>query len=166
MYPTLFLLALSPIHGALTQAPVWENEYRRAYQLSREQQKPLAVFVANGASGWDALTPEGRLSDDVRSVLKQNYVCYYVDAQHPEGRKVADQFKVEQVPSLILSDRTGVYIALRQKGALDNERLAQVLRSNTTVVVPPVQAPPVSSRPVPYQIIGGSSSYADPYCRT
>lgn len=130
MHTSVLLLALA---GSVAPAadvapsPSWMRDYRTAVEKAQEEQKPLAVFIGNGAEGWQQLSTDGRLGREARQVLASRYVPFYLDTSTKAGRKLADAFAVKDGPALVISDRGGENMALRYSGQLQPTDLHRAL---------------------------------------
>ena len=49
----------------------------------------MAIFIANGAAGWDSIVKDG-IDGTTKRVLADKFVCLFVDASTAQGRGVAD----------------------------------------------------------------------------
>ncbi len=112
---------------AATDGPAWHEEYRQARQAGQKEAKPLAVFIGSGKAGWDQVSREGGLAPDVKDVLRQKYVCLYVDTDREAGKKLAAAFEMESGPGIVISARDGELQAFRHEGDLRNRDLAEYL---------------------------------------
>lgn len=130
MYTSVVLLALT---GGVSPAdrvtaPDWNRDYGQAWKLGQSEKKPLAVFVGNGPGGWDNVSKEGKLGGEVNLLLKSYYVCVYVDASDPAGRRLSASFEMADRTGLVLSDGKGDRQAFRHVGDLANRDLEHYLR--------------------------------------
>jgi hypothetical protein len=140
MHTSLLMLALAGPAAApapvLLGGPNWQESYRTAREVGREQGKPLAVFIASGPGGWEKLTDDGKPTRRARQLLAEGFVCLYVDRTTPEGRRLADAFEVPSGNSLVLSTRDGEGQAFAYRGTMSRAELEETLRkySNGKVV--------------------------------
>jgi thioredoxin-related protein len=166
---SLLLLALSPTLGALAPAPEWSSDYRAALLKAEKAQKPLAVVIASGPQGWQAVSKDRSLPPQVRKLLSEKYVCVYVDTSEPAGRKLATAFEVKSLPTLVISDKTGEYQAHRSSGTLDGDQLTHLLTKYVAYEVPQPVAPPVQPAgyypPPAYGGFGSFGSFGGRACR-
>jgi len=177
MYTSIVLIALagSAAPSALTaKAVAWESDYEAAHRQGSRDRKPLAVVFGSGPSGWESLSKEGRLSNEVHDLLLAHYVPVYIDTDKSEGRRLAGSFEMGQTTGLVISDHTGEYQAFRQEGELNNEDLERQLRrysnpdrvvrrTETTVKIetryypsPQTYTPPATFTPAPMNFGGFS----------
>jgi hypothetical protein len=153
--------------GSLAKEPAWQSDYRKALAQAAQQHKPVAVFIARGTSGVNQLVTEGGLGSDTTRVLRDNYVCLYVDTGTVRGQALSEAFQIGQ--GLIISDKTGGVQALRHQGTVSQTDLRNYLnryvtasqvtqtefqgvqpaaQTVTQTVVQPAQPAPVSYQPV------------------
>src|SRR5262249_12311601 len=126
MYTSVVLFALSGFlaSSANAEEPGWLQEYGEARQTGRQQEKPLAVFIGSGETGWEQVSREGKLAKDVKQLLAANYVCLYVNTDDKNGKRLASAFEFGEGPGIVISNRTGRVQAFRHQGDLDNQTLA------------------------------------------
>jgi hypothetical protein len=163
----LVLLALTQAGVTFIPSLVWDRDYRTALQKAEATKRPLAVFIASGKAGWQTVSRERELSAEVQQLLMRNYVCLYIDTDEPAGKELAASFEVTRGPALVLSDQTRSYQAYRQVGAMETNRLAQVLQQYQAYQVPEparIEVRPSYYQPV-YQPVTMSRSAVVP-CRT
>src|SRR5690242_1336824 len=91
--------------GVPAGSPAWQPDYRTALAQSAEQRKPVAVFIARGTDGFAQLTTDGGLGADAARVLRQSYVCLYVDTATDSGKELSKAFGLTK--GLVISDKTG-----------------------------------------------------------
>ncbi len=131
MYTSIVLIALTGSVGSAAypaKAVAWQSDYESAYRQGSRDRKPLAVVFGSGPSGWESLSKEGRLSNEIHDLLETHYVCVYIDTDKSEGRRLASTFEMEGTPGLVLSDHSGAYQAFRHEGHLSNDDLERQLR--------------------------------------
>jgi hypothetical protein len=131
MYTSIVLAALLGPGAGATQAepaqtPTWQKDYVAARKMGREENKPLAVFVGSGAEGWAKVSQDGKLTANVQKLLADSYVCVYLDASTPAGKRLADQFSLSQ--GLVVSSRDGQDQAFRHSGRMSGQDLDAALR--------------------------------------
>src|SRR5262249_1186115 len=130
MYTSVMLVTLTSllVHGELVpERPAWLNDYSLAAQRALAHQKPLAVFIGSGQSGWDDLSKERALGKQVKEILSREYVCVYLDTTRDEARSLAKAFAITSGAGLILSDRSGKVQAFRHEGDLESTELPNYL---------------------------------------
>ncbi len=106
---------------------MWMKDYATALKCSREQHKPLAIFVGCGEDGWRKVVRGGKVGKDTEHMLSKEFVCLYVDAETPAGKKMATALKVSDDMGLVLGDRNGEYIEHRHVGSMSNDDLSNCL---------------------------------------
>jgi hypothetical protein len=127
MFTSTLVIALAGyLASASLESPSWHADYGLAQQMGRGQ-KPLAVFIGSGKAGWNQLSREGQLANDVKHLLAKKYICVYIDADREAGKQLASEFRVPKGPGLIISDATGNYQAFFHRGDLPNEHLSRYL---------------------------------------
>jgi hypothetical protein len=147
MYVCALLLALH-LPGENVLAPAWYHDYGRAQLDAAPAGKPMAVFIGSQGQGPGSLSADGKLSQEVRRLLQEFYVCVYIDVGHAEHGKLVAEFETGDMPLLVLSDVSGAYQSFRHAGKLDNTQLARVLQNCGE----PEGTPPTAPAP--------------PYCRS
>ena len=153
--------------GSLAKEPTWQSDYRKALAQATQQQKPVAVFIARGDAGHARLINEGGIGSDATRVLRNSYVCLYVNTETDRGQALAGAFQIRE--GLIISDKTGGVQALRHEGTVSRTDLTNYLtryvnagqvaqtefhsgvqpvaQTVTQPVVQPVQAAPLAVQP-------------------
>ncbi len=124
MYTSLMVVAL--VGSADVKALTWQTDYSAAQKRALEQKKPLAVVIGRGASGWEAVSRDGKIDAATAEALQTHYVCVYIDATTERGEKLADAFEMKS--GLVLSDRSGDKQAFRHTGTLSNGDLESVVK--------------------------------------
>jgi hypothetical protein len=112
--------------GAEKQAmkgPMWMKDYATALKCSRQEHKPLAIFVGCGKDGWKNVV-RGKLGTNAERMLGKEFVCVYVDAETLAGKQLASTLKVSDGMGLVLGDRSGEYIDHRHSGAMSENELS------------------------------------------
>src|SRR5439155_4325568 len=129
-YTSVMLVALtgSAVASYATQDLAWQTDYVQARKMGETQRKPLAVFIGSGATGYDKVCRDGKLSAEVQKLLADNYICVYVDASTPAGEKLVKELAMTQPMGLVISDRTGQLQAFYHQGDLPETAMTQWLR--------------------------------------
>ncbi len=109
------------------KGPMWMKDYATALKCSREEHKPLAIFVGCGADGWRKVVRGGKPGAEVERMLSKEFVCLYLDSETPAGKRQAAALKVSDDMGLVLGDRTGQYIDHRHVGAMTEDDLSSCL---------------------------------------
>jgi hypothetical protein len=104
------------------------KDYRSALHRTKAEQKPLAVVVGKGATGWHQLSRSGLLPQESARLLAEKYVCLYVDASQADGRKLANSLAITNGHGLVISDATGNTMAFHHDGDLSRPDLTNYLR--------------------------------------
>jgi hypothetical protein len=130
MYTSIVLAALMGPGAApflqASEGPSWQKNYSAACKLGRQQNKPLAIFVASGPAGWDKVSQESTLTPAVRKLLADSFVCVYLDAGETHGKRLAEAFELTH--GLVVSTRDGESQAFRHSGRISSKDLASTLR--------------------------------------
>jgi hypothetical protein len=131
MYTSVVLVALAGSLASNYFVPsrtLWQNDYARAQILGSKERRPLAVFIGQGPAGWQGVSKEGKLPQEVMDLLAAHYVCVYVDTSKEEGRRLARSFEMPGGTGLVLSDHGGESQAFRHECELSNRDLERNLR--------------------------------------
>jgi hypothetical protein len=130
MFTSVVLVALASFvaHEEMTVRPTWLKDYSLASERGLALQKPLAVFIGTGETGWDDVSKDGNLGRAANELLAANYVCIYLDTNKEEGRHLAKAFAITDGVGMVLSDRKGKLQAFHQEGEIDAKDLEKSLR--------------------------------------
>lgn len=120
------IIAVIALTGSVASANIpettqWKPSYRDAYIAATESNRPLAVFIGSGAGVW-----ENGFDTKVHQLLKQKYVCVYIDASTEAGQALAKTFAVNG-KGLVISDKAGTSQAFHHSGELSKELLVKAL---------------------------------------
>lgn len=122
MHTSLFVLALMVPSAAPTEdatpALKWQDSYRTAQKVGREQDKPLAVFIGSGPMAAKNFVDEGSLSETSRKALADGYVCVYIDRDQAAGQRLAEQFDTPTGSAVVFSTRDGMGQAFYHAGKM------------------------------------------------
>ena len=132
MYTSMMLVALMGPGAAQVKTPEplsWQENYTAARKMGQEQNKPLAVVVGSGAKGWEKLSKD-KLTPKVQKLFSQGYVCVYIDADTPKGKRLAKAFSLSQ--GLVISTRDGEDQAFRHSGQIGRSDLETSLKRYST----------------------------------
>lgn len=163
MLSTSLAVALT---GALAVAtpsqPNWQLNYSTAIAHAAEYHKPLAVFIAHGEGGFARVVADGTLPTDAVKLLKQGFVCVYVNTDTEGGKKLAGSFAMAE--GLVISDRTGEKQALRHPGAVPPADLTRYLEKfgDPNRVVTTTEVQNVVTTPVAPAAVAAPAFYANP----
>ncbi|MGE3808201.1 MAG: hypothetical protein AB7K24_26360 [Gemmataceae bacterium] len=118
MYTTMLLLIfarLTTLPGAATDEPAWAEDYACAYEECYAEHKPMVAFIG---------TSEGRgnlpLSSRAKKMLKEHFVCVYIDAKG-EDNKLARVLNIAE--GVVISTEGGRQVAFRHDGQLSKKEL-------------------------------------------
>jgi hypothetical protein len=129
MFTTTLAVALAGFVASTTVgSPRWHDDYSSAKQLGKEGAKPLAVFIGSGKSGWNRVSQEGELGQEVKQLLAKDYICVYIDTNLQAGKELAAEFAIPKGNGLVVSDHTGKYQAFYHQGDLPNDQLLHYIR--------------------------------------
>lgn len=131
MHTSLVLFALSGVFAptaALDRGPKWLDDYSLARTQCVSENKPLAVFIGSGKSGWNNVSKEGELDQDVRKLLAEQYICVYIDRTDTDGWRLAHAFEMTHGAGLIISSRKAQTQAFRHEGDLEAGDLGRFLK--------------------------------------
>jgi hypothetical protein len=128
MYTSIVLVALagSSLSAADLESVQFKTDYVAARKMGKGDRKPLAVFIGNGAKGWEQRTTDGQLSPETQKLLQANYVCVYVDTTTDAGKSLARDFEMKE--GIVLGDAQGENQAFRHTGKLSNSDLETQLK--------------------------------------
>jgi hypothetical protein len=110
-----------------SMGPMWMKDYATALKCSREEHKPMAIFVGCGKDGWKSVVRGGKPGTEVERMLSKEFVCVYLDADTAAGKRMAAALKVSDDRGLVLGDRTGQYIDHRHVGSMSEDDLSSCL---------------------------------------
>src|SRR5262249_3587347 len=114
MYTSIVLIALAGSAAgaeAIPESVLWKD-YATARKIGGDETKPVAVFIGKGAEGWQERSRQGALSREVVRLLRERYVCVYVDTATAEGKKLASAFEMDA--GVVLSTPQGDHQAFRR----------------------------------------------------
>jgi hypothetical protein len=155
MYTSIALTLAGLFAGQESGGAMWRTDYGRALEAGKKEGKPLAVFIATGQDGYNQVSRGGTLSPQAQQTLVKHYVCVYVDASQPAGRRLADAFAITKGRGLVLSNRTGELQAFHHDGDLADADLVRQLERFGNVTGRPMADSSGTSR-VSYYAPNGS----------
>jgi hypothetical protein len=124
---TLAVLALaggfSP--GTKPSLPGWQTDYTAAKAAAAAQHKPMAVFIGQGAESLDKMLADGTIPADAAKVLRDSYVCVYLETGSEAARELAGRFDL--TTGLVINTEGGSVQAVRVGGAVAGPGLTQEL---------------------------------------
>lgn len=149
----------------------WEQDYAAAKVAAIRDQKPLAVFVGRGPSGWIQLVREKTWDPAIRRILTTGYVAVYLNQEIDANRKLAQAMGLSDRPGLVISDRGGSLMAYRHVGPMSAVELAIQLTRYTdpNLVVQTTQghgAPFRSQTPVAAPVVYQNAYFNPATCHT
>ena len=137
MYASVFVIALSQVLANNASLAVdWNHDYAKALKNAAGAGKALAIFIGSGNDGWQAVG-SGSVSPEALKLLRERYVCLYVDAATADGKELAKDFEATQLPTLVISDKTATYQAVKQTGPLASGGLERMLEQYVAYDVQP-----------------------------
>ncbi len=153
MHSMITVVALLNAVTNVSEKPNWQADYKAAMTAVSQSSKPMAVFVGAGVDGWTKVAKEAALNKDVLELLKDKYVCMYVNTETTTGKTLADTLEIKS--GIVISDAKGAKQAFSHEGSLsqDDLKLALVRYSdatrvaNTTETLAMVKAPARTTTP-------------------
>lgn len=121
MYTSAAMLTLANFFAAPSPAaerPEWLNDYHLALRRGQLTQRPLAVFIGEGTTGYNKTSREGRLNRAVEKALADHYVCVYLDINQDSAQTLAQKLEITRGRGVVISDRTGRHQAYHHDGDL------------------------------------------------
>src|SRR5438094_6788851 len=112
---------------ASAQDVVWKESYFEAPDHGQKVNRPLAVFVGTGATGFQQIVQNGGFSSDVRKILANEYIPVYLDADQAENQRLIRDLGITSKKGLILSDRECGSQAFFHDGTLSETELRSQL---------------------------------------
>jgi hypothetical protein len=130
MYTSLIVVVLAGFStsAAVSGKAAWLDDYGTALKQVQKENKPVAVIISFGPSGWEKLSRQGELGKEIHEILANQYVCLYVDTSEEKGKRLAADFEITGGPGLVISDRTGKLQAFWHEGNLGNGDLVRFLQ--------------------------------------
>lgn len=110
--------------------PSWQTDYAKAITLAAAEQKPVAVFIGKGQTGYTQVV-NGTIPTEAGQLLAKNYVCVYVDTTTAAGKTLAGQFDISR--GFVISGKGGSVQALRYAGTVAPENLTTYLSKYSEV---------------------------------
>jgi hypothetical protein len=128
MYVSLVWLAVSGWSVGAADELRWQSDYASVLKQAAKERKPVAVFFASGATGWEKLGRDGGVQREAKRILAESYVCLYVNVASAQGRRIAEAFRMPGALGLVLSNRSGTLQVFRHEGDLANRDLLAYLQ--------------------------------------
>jgi hypothetical protein len=111
--------------GANAAIPNLQVDYAQARTLAASENKPIAVFIGNGAGTMGRMVTEGIITADAAKLLREKYVALYVDTSTPAGQELASRFGMTE--GLVISGPGGSVQAYRHSGPVSEADLNKQL---------------------------------------
>lgn len=130
MHTSLLLVVLAGglTAGADAGSLNWATDYAQAKKQAKEAGKPLAIFLNEGDAAAAKLLTDGNLSGTTQQLLSSDYVALFINTATPAGKDLAGKFDLPGGKGIVVSDRSGVYQALRHEGETSNSQLETYLK--------------------------------------
>ena len=123
---TLAVVALAGALGAgASPSPGWQSDYAKAISVASAERKPVAVFIGSGEGKPGKMIESGTIPSDAAKLLRDNYVCVYVNTDTAAGKDLAGRFALSE--GLVISNPGGTTQALRHNGVVGGADLTQKL---------------------------------------
>jgi hypothetical protein len=115
----------------------WNTSYYQAVQTVLRTDRPLFIVFESGRSeAGDVAKQRPYLNDEVEAALAANYVRLFVDLDTEKGKRVAEQFQIRELPSVVVIDRSTDWQVYKRSGAhTSTEVLAVLERYRRTKIV-------------------------------
>lgn len=108
----------------------WQTDYSVAVQKAQALNRPVAVFIGRGPAGWKQVAGNVPFDSHLRKLLSDKLVCVYLDRDETLGRSAAEDFGAhDDLPLLIVSDKTRKFMETKRKGAQTPAELVRALES-------------------------------------
>jgi hypothetical protein len=114
--------------------------------VASSELKPMAVFISRGASMPGKLVSDGTIPAEAAKLLRDGYVCVYLDTETAAGKELAGRFDLSE--GLVISSPGGSVQALRHSGSVSGTDLTGKLTQYATASQPTTtvtSGPPASS---------------------
>jgi len=138
---TLAVLALAgglSAGNAPSPSPSWQKDYAQALAVASSELKPVAVFIGHGTTTPTKMVVDGRIPTEAARLLRDKYVCVFIDTATPAGKELAGRFAVTE--GLVISGPGGQVQALRHSGAVEGADLTGKLSQYATTGQPATTA--------------------------
>jgi hypothetical protein len=149
---TLAVLALASglDLSVLPTNPSWQKDYAQAMVRATVEGKPVAVFIGQGSDKVRQMLQDGSIPTEAAKILRDSYVCLYVDTATTEGKELAGKF--EMTEGLVISSPGGKVQSYRHSGVVSKSELTVQVANYASAGQPTstVIAGPVVVRPAAY----------------
>ena len=121
---TVFCLVIND----LNESQGWQSSYAKAIGHVQRLDKPLFIVIDKGSSPLGKMVTEGPfLSEQVEGALSADFLRMFIDAETEPGRKLAGQFDANELPRIVVIDRSGEWQVYRKSGSPTTEHVLAVL---------------------------------------
>jgi hypothetical protein len=120
--------------GANAAIPNLQVDYAQARALAAADNKPMAVFIGNGAKTMGQMLTDGTISAETAKLLREKYVALYIDTSTDSGQELAARFGI--TTGLVISGPGGNVQAYRHVGAVREADLNKQLTHYATAGQP------------------------------
>jgi hypothetical protein len=121
----VFALAGGIGSGVIPSTPNLQTDYAQAMNRASEERKPIAVFIGHGDASFQKMLVEGKIPTDAAKLLRDSYVCLYLDADTASGKDLAGRFEISE--GLVISGPGGSLQAYRHNGTVTGAELTKQL---------------------------------------
>ena len=152
---TTFAAALlgSVLSAGSVAVPSWQSDYSQAMATASAQQKPLAVFIGRGDTGYSGVVG-GEIPAEAGKLLSKSFVCVYVDTDTADGKSLSSAFGLSK--GLVISSKGGNVQALRHTGSIAPTDLTGYLTRYSDPVKAVVTTEKVGETPVSTTVPAGA----------
>jgi hypothetical protein len=152
---TTFAAALlgSVLSAGSVAVPSWQSDYSQAMATASAQQKPLAVFIGRGDTGYSGVVG-GEIPAEAGKLLSKSFVCVYVDTDTADGKSLSSAFGLSK--GLVISSKGGNVQALRHTGSIAPTDLTGYLTRYSDPVKAVVTTEKVGETPVSTTVPAGT----------
>lgn len=119
---------LSIALAAAVFTPAWRESYSDGQQEALAQKKPLVIVFASGSNAWSKVIRDQQPSPALNQLLKDRYVCVFVDTAKADGKRLAENFAIASDVGMVISDRSGSLQAFWHQGDMPSQSVAHYLQ--------------------------------------
>jgi thioredoxin-related protein len=128
MFSFVLGTVLSLLLNDLNNSRTWESSYAKAIQDVQRTDKPLFIVFDKGSSSFRNMVHENPfLSEQVEEALSADYLRMFVDTETEAGKKLAGQFEADELPRIVVIDRSGEWQVYRKSGSPTSDQVQSVL---------------------------------------
>src|SRR5262249_57018022 len=95
------LMAAQPAPAIATDRLTLLTDYDEARDIVNQDHKPMMVMIGTGDHDWDQILTNGSIGQAALDILREHFVCLYVDSDTSDGKKLAQMMGVPAAPGLI-----------------------------------------------------------------